>query len=162
MTRLCRSITAARAAVPGKRLHRELGVTLIEMVITIAVLGIIAGFIGRPLINLLENRQRLNRQSDQAESIDYALSRMTNDVRFEKGAVQCNAGTLSVGAPPVVYQYDAGQNTLYLERINPPERFELVANVNSFTCTNVEAGVSLYELAISTDTGDIAVRAFRR
>ena len=61
---------------------QQRGFSLIEIVIVIAILSVIAGFIGRPLVDLIQNRVEIVQRTDGRADVAYALSRISNEIRF--------------------------------------------------------------------------------
>ncbi|MEX0383541.1 type II secretion system protein [Spiribacter sp. 1M153] len=138
------------------------GITLIEMIITITVLGIIGGFISQPLLTLLQNQQTVTTQSDQAEELEYALSRMAGDVRFAKTSIVCSGNSLSIGNPATTYRYDAGSNALFVDQRNPTRSEILVSNVTDFTCERVRTDLALFDLDLTVDNDHYNIRVLTR
>ncbi|AGY91204.1 hypothetical protein SPICUR_00895 [Spiribacter curvatus] len=142
------------------------GFTLIELVVTLAVLGILASFIGRPLIDLIENRTELEQQTDQQANIEYALARITDEVRFRGLKINCNPGSISFGTPQqTVYQRNTATNELVVNQTpmaSTASSSILVNNVTRFECKTIPPAQALHELVLESDGAVYTVRAFKR
>ena len=135
----------------ANRLNSSSGFTLIEVVITLLLLGVIGAIIARPLINLIEARQTVSDAAARQVDIDYALTRMSKDLRLsdDSDPVVCNTSGLDIGSQR--YEFDGGNLVLNSEL--------LVVDVNKFTCEAIgPSSLRLYKLVID----DARIRAFKR
>ena len=133
------------------RLKNSDGFTLIEVVITLLLLGVIGAIIARPLINLIETRQTVSDATARQVDIDYALTRMSKEIRLsdDSESVACNADALEIGGQR--YELDAGDLLL--------NGAPLVDDVDQFTCERLQpSSLRLYQLSID----DARMRAFKR
>ena len=152
------------------------GVTLIELVVTLTVLAIITGFVGRPLVNLVETKLSIDEQTDQQADIEYALSRISNEIRFGSGIPICsttgaatynNVIKIPKSGKTIAYKYFG--TDFVVENKESKERKILVNSVNknkpkSFSCEKLSgSGTSnLYELILESDGKTYMVRALQR
>ena len=138
--------------------HPASGVTLIEIVVTLAVLGVVAVIIGRPIISLIENRNNVNAVSSQQAEIDYALARMATAIRLSSNTVtQCDAAGLTVDSTAYRFVTAADGNG----RIEIGGEM-LVNNISSFNCRELGADLGLYQLRLTAAGQSYQVRAFKR
>jgi len=124
---------------------------LLEVVIALLLLGIIGAVIARPFINLIEARQTVSDATARQVDIDYALTRMSKEIRLsdDSDQVVCNDNTLAIGSQS--YELDGESLDLNGDR--------LIGNVEEFTCSRVgPSNLRLYELTID----DARLRAFKR
>jgi MSHA biogenesis protein MshO len=77
---------------------RRAGFTLIELVITIVVVGVISIAVGAFLLPMLNSYQGVERRAALAESADSAIRRMSRDVRLSLPNSVRVTTTLAVGA----------------------------------------------------------------
>jgi MSHA biogenesis protein MshO len=77
---------------------RPAGFTLMEMVITISVLGVISVAVGAFLLPALNSYQALERRSALVESADSAIRRMSRDIRLSLPNSVRLTTTLAVGS----------------------------------------------------------------
>jgi len=145
--------------------RRERGLTLIEIVVTLAILGIVAGVVGRPLISLIESRTTIGEAASRQADIDYALARMVSEIRLSSDTetVECPAPpptddtVLSIGDSEYSLNSSNGQALLLNDEV-------LLKNVGDFSCEELDSSLRLYQLEIEVpERSDIySVRAFKR
>ena len=144
----------------------ENGITLIELVVTLTVVAIIAGFIGRPLINLVETKLSIDKHTEQQADIEYALSRISNEIRFGL-KIDCtvpNSIKIGSGKSLVVYKYE--NSNFVVQTKNPDETNILVGDIrnsNPFSCVKPSSQTpNLYELTLISSGRLYMVRAYQR
>jgi prepilin-type N-terminal cleavage/methylation domain-containing protein len=115
------------------------GFTLIELIITMAVIGIIAG-VGAPMLVLLfDSFQYSLYGKDLTERGEVALRRMDREIRRLRNSTSvltANSTTyqfVDVDGSTIQYQYDAANDEI--ERTAGANTDVLSANVTSFTLT---------------------------
>ncbi|RZU98610.1 PulJ/GspJ family protein [Spiribacter vilamensis] len=150
--------------------NAEDGVTLIEMVATITLLAVIGGFIGQPLINLIETKFVIDEQTDQEADIEYALSRVANDIRFSSGIPTCptsNAIEIPGSAGLVEYKYRGTDFVIVNKEFEEGEVLFSVIDKDepyNFYCERLleTPSTNLYELILKLDGESHLVRATPR
>ena len=146
----------------NRTVNSAIGFTLIELVITLGVLGTLAAFIGRPLVDLIQNRATIEQQTDQDADIEYALSRISDEIRFRDSSIQCNSDSVSFGGNETVYRWDIGVDQLIVEQASPPTTAILVDQVDNFSCATINPVSDLHALVLECNGESYAVRALRR
>ena len=146
-----------------KKNHQN-GVTLIELIITLTVLAVIAGFLGRPLISLIETKLLIDGQTDQQADIEYALSRISNEIRFVSEGDACpTVSRVEVGSGNGVVEYRYEVENLVVATKDPVKTEVLVSNINAFDCTKPSNKTpNLYELILLSDGDTYIVRGLQR
>ena len=137
--------------------HQKMGFTLIEVVITLLVLGVLSAFIGRPLIDLIQTRTNVSDNVGRQADIEYALSRMAKEIRLsaaDEDVGKCNATNSKI--------LEIGENSYGIESANLVLNKQiLVEDIGNegFTCKKLNPQeLYLYELTIDY----ASVRAFKR
>ena len=137
--------------------HKARGFTLIEVVVTLLLLGAISALVSRPLIDLIQARANVSDAAGRQADIDYALARMAKEIRLSTDDEDIKKCDINIS------------NSLEIEsnsyKINGDDLVlgeeTLVENVgdNDFTCQKLKPqGLYLYELTLT----DASVRAFKR
>ncbi|PYZ99408.1 hypothetical protein A6K26_009185 [Gammaproteobacteria bacterium 2W06] len=137
---------------------QQRGLTLIEIVITLAVLAIVAAFVGRPLISLIESRTNVNEMSDQPADVQYSLTRIGDEIRFRSDTFQCSASE-------VTFTQDGSVDTYQLigdELVANDDSNVIAKDIQDFQCTEIGSDTGLYRLDIDSNNRTASVRAFRR
>ena len=139
--------------------HQKLGFTLIEVVITLLVLGVLSAFIGRPLIDLIQARTNVSNNVERQADIEYALSRMAKEIRLstaDEYVEKCSdTGSKILKIGKESYEIKGGNVVLGGQIL-----IENIGN-NDFTCKELEPeelDLYLYELTVA----NASVRAFKR
>ncbi|MEX0430637.1 type II secretion system protein [Spiribacter insolitus] len=152
----------------NRAMRSHYGFTLLEIVVTLIILGIVAAVASTPLITLIQSRDSISMAASEQSDNDYALARMATQIRLSEtdGIDRCNATELWIrgdsgpDAAATQYTFTAGQ-ILVSEKI-------LVENVDNpdaggeKLCDIVDDGLRLYRLAFRVDGELFAVRAFKR
>ncbi|AUB78267.1 hypothetical protein BBH56_03560 [Spiribacter roseus] len=138
------------------------GLTLIEIVITLLVLGVLSAFIARPLISLIQARADVSDAAAQHSEIEHALSRMAKDIRLSDDSTEisgCGEGVLTLNRDGDERVYERNENGTLMLDDNV-----IASDVRMFECEALEpadlerADLRLYELTLN----DSEVRAFKR
>jgi prepilin-type N-terminal cleavage/methylation domain-containing protein len=149
----------------GLFIMKSKGFTLIELIITIVILGVIGAFTFQFILSVLESYVTMSAGEDAAREGRLAMERMSREVRAATGIVSPLAGgsgntiTFNRTAPPisidnstqVAFQLTGG--TLQRKRgSNTPE--PLASNVSSFTVTRSSGNGELVtlDLTLSSQT----------
>ena len=146
------------------------GLTLIEIVITLLVLAIIAAFVGRPLINLIQSRVNVNETTTQQADVEYALTRIGDEIRFRAATPN---DSFSCSGNEVVFNDKTPFSGYIMEEeegelVTKPANDVLVKNIENFICTEIKsgaggkAGTNLYEIELVSDSKNFKTRAYRR
>ena len=158
-------------SVERTKQNSEKGVTLIELVVTLIVLAIIAGFLGRPLISLVETKLLINEQTDQQADIEYALSRISYEVRFGPEVQDCptDSGGIKIESKQGLKEYKYNGTDLVVETKAPAKTEILVPDIDGFDCVtrygnppNPYGPPNLYELTLVSGREPYVVRALQR
>ena len=128
---------------------RVYGFTLIEAVITLALIGALTALIARPIADLIQARSNVGAATEQQASIDYALGRMARDIRFSaQGVEACKEGQFRIEN-----EYRLDGSTI---RVNDSV---LAEGIETFKCELLAPGeLRLYRLVIN----DSVTRVFKR
>lgn len=128
---------------------RVYGFTLIEAVITLALIGALTALIARPIADLIQARSNVGAATEQQANIDYALGRMARDIRFGvQGVEACKEGQFRIEN-----EYRLDGSTL---RVNDSV---LAEGIETFKCELLAPGeLRLYRLVIN----DSETRVFKR
>jgi prepilin-type N-terminal cleavage/methylation domain-containing protein len=133
------------------------GFTLIEVVITLLLLGVLSAFIARPLISLIQARADVSDAAAQRSDIEHALSRMAKDIRLSDDSTVitgCGEGVLTLNRDGDERVYERNENGTLMLDDNV-----IASDVRIFECEALEpADLRLYELILK----DSEVRAFKR
>lgn len=151
-------MTARRVLESDDDAHNQQnGLTLIEIVVTLAVLAIVAAFVGRPLISLIESRTNVNEMSDQAADVQYSLTRIGDEIRFRGGTFECSASEVTFTQDGSVDTYELNGDELVLNNSNV-----IAKDIQDLQCTEIGSETGLYRLDIDSNNRTASVRAFRR
>ena len=136
------------------------GFTLIEIVFTLAILGVVAGFVGTPLISMTIARATINERVTQDADAVFALEKISNEIRFG-GAIpsECSAGDED--------GKDTTSSTTYNLRSDEEVFVDgsgstILTDVTEFTCEEFSEIPGLYELTLKLKTQTYTSRAYRR
>ncbi|KAF0280237.1 type II secretion system protein [Spiribacter aquaticus] len=133
------------------------GFTLIEVVITLLLLGVLSAFIARPLISLIQARADVSDAAAQHSEIEHALSRMARDIRLSDDSTEisgCGEGVLTLNRDGDERVYERNENGTLMLDDNV-----IASDVRIFECEALEpADLRLYELILNNSE----VRAFKR
>lgn len=139
------------------------GLTLIEIVVTLAILGVLAALVGRPIVNLVQSRLQIGEAVTRQADIDFALSRMATQIRQSdrNGIKQCGDGS---GNGRVLEVRLEGEDTVYeLQGTDVlADANVLVENVDGFACNEINADLRLYVMTLNTGGRDYEITAFKR
>ena len=136
------------------------GFTLIELVVTLTLLGIIAGFVGAPLITMIEARQDINEKVAQDADAVFALGKISNEIRFGGISSGCSEGsdavTTNTSSSP---KYKLTNDNNLIEENNDSV---IVTDVVNFSCDPLGSGLDLYELTLELKSRTYTTRAYHR
>ena len=141
------------------------GFTLIEIVVTLVLLGVITGFVGMPLISMITARATINEKVGQDADAMFALEKISNEIRFgpEPG---CNDNSVTAhnGKKMFRYEYDGTNETLTAvpENAEPGSESVMLTGVENFSCVQVSDTLNLYELTLDLKTQIYSSRAYWR
>ena len=141
------------------------GVTLIEIVVTLVVLAGIAGFVGRPLINLIETKFLINERTDQNAGIEYALSRISNEIRFGPKVHGCLASGngIKIKSKKGSKEYKYRGTDLVVKKEDLEKTDILVPDIDNFSCDKPSNKTpNLYEVILISGGETYMVRAIQR
>ena len=124
------------------------GLTLIEIVITLLVLGVLSAFIARPLISLIQTHADVSEAAGQRSEIEHALSRMAKDIRLsdDSNAIsRCGEGVLTFNRDGDERVYARNESRTLMLGDNA-----LASDVRSFDCEVLQpADLRLYQLTLN-------------
>jgi prepilin-type N-terminal cleavage/methylation domain-containing protein len=83
---------------PRNRLRGELGVTLIELVITIVIIGIIAGITGLLLLSGAQDYAALDTRAELTNQGRLSIERMARELRLIRSATAADIPTMTAAA----------------------------------------------------------------
>ena len=147
---------------------RALGLTLLEIVVTLAVLAVIAALVGKPIVNLVESRLRIGEAAARQADIDYALTRLATQIRQSDRDTDiiCTQGPTAQLAVTVDGSTTRYQRTGRRLVIDSEATDEILIgdldNENGFTCRAPGAGLRLYEVELKTGDRRYQATAFKR
>ncbi|MCG5538674.1 prepilin-type N-terminal cleavage/methylation domain-containing protein [Halorhodospira sp. 9622] len=154
------SVNEQQALVRVGTQKKDLGFTLLELVIVLALSSVLAVLIARPLASVFETRAFFQDEVAAREELNYALQRMSREVRMAND-VDCNSDSF-------VIKYDENEDTtwemssagvierngaLFIEQ-DPGDDFRVVG----LECETYEisgSGRDLSEIEFELATGDI-------
>lgn len=129
------------------------GFSLLEVIITLLVLGVVGAFVARPLIGLIQTRTSISEAAEQQGNRDYAVTRIAKDIRlsaWDEPMKTCTANEMEIG--DTLYEYNTDAQVL---RVNGDV---LVEGVSDFECDEQYATLRLYTITLDGET----FRAFKR
>ena len=140
-------------------MRHSLGFTLIEVVITLLLLGVLSAFIARPLISLIQTRTGVSDAAEQRSEIEHALSRMAKEIRLSDDSTDISESECG----PDLFVLDTEGNERLYERNGNDELMlngnVLVSDARLFECRALNpTSLRLYKLTLN----DFQVRIFKR
>ena len=154
---------------------REKGFTLIEMVISILVFGVIAGLAVMPLRNMILARDKISDKVTRDADAIFALEKIGNEIRFVPTDATIDPAILCMGDGVAIihkkdtdefhYDYDESSNKLTadIKRDGVDVESLIFTDVKSFRCARVQTGdktvLNLYELTLEFNKGKRTYRS---
>lgn len=137
--------------------HHAHGFTLIEIVVTLVVLGVVAGFVGMPLISMVSSRATINEEIRRNADAVFALEKISNEIRFTGLAVGgCNTTN------QITTNTDQYKLTSDAELVHASSGSVMLTDVNDFGCSSVSSSLDLYEISLEIDNEIYNSRAYIR
>ena len=135
------------------------GFTLIEIVVALVILGVIAGFVGTPLISTITARATINKEVGQDADAVFALEKITNEIRFARSStIECGENHVKIiyksGTDEFHYEYVESNDTLMadIESVDFDLEGVVLTDVVNFSCENITNLLNLYELTLELKT----------
>ena len=137
------------------------GFTLIEVVVTLSIVGFFAGLVGAPLINMMTIKKGINEKIAQDADATFALKKISNEIRFGGDDSPCSGGDT------VAIDTTAGSSIGYnlvgdeLKLIENGNDSVMLTGVKGFSCNEI-GSLDLYELTLELESKTYKSRAYRR
>lgn len=143
------------------RKRESFGFTLLEFVVTLAIIGTIAAIIGKPITDFLSARSYIDEESTRQTDADYALARMATAIRAAGGRIECSPDSSTLSVDGETYKKGTNSDELIVKKQETEE--VLMKGVDTFSCEEIGTDLRLYDVKLDLTSGDsYQVRAFQR
>ena len=148
--------------------HAQRGFTLLEIVVTLIVLGIVSAVASKPLISLIQSRDSISAAASEQSDNDYSLARMATQIRLSQTTdiARCNDTELWIRsgneAEAVATQYSLAGGEITSGAKVLVENVDNLAAGGEPLCQVIDSGLRLYRIGFRVDGEPFVVRAFKR